>query len=329
MKKISLEDHWYHPLNNEIREEFTKRTPDSTNFRCAANIKYTTPRMGTDGIEKYRLKEMDENGIDIQIMSHGYPAIQGILDAKEAINKAKTMNDDMAEVIQKYPTRFRGFATLPMQNPKAAADELERAVKDLGMLGALINGHTNGEFLDEDKFRIVWERSIELGVPIFLHAFDPLPDQVKAYKGYRGLVGVGWGWNVEVAHHVMRIIYSGLFEDMPEATLIIGHMGEMLPYALARIDEGYEQTGGSENWKIPKEPSYYYKKNIMITTSGHWNPEAMLCAIGALGIERIMFSVDFPFVVTEKSVQQVENTPISQEDKEKIYYKNAQRLFNL
>jgi len=328
MRKIALEEHWFHPLNTDIRIEFNERT-QSTSFRNPEFFSPSLPRMLTEGIEEYRLKEMDENGIDVQILSHQYPGIQGILSADEAISKAKIINDDMAEITRKYPTRFKGFATLPMQAPEAAADELERTVKDLGFVGALINGHTNGEFLDEDKFRIVWERSVALKAPIYLHAFDPIPDQVKVYKGYRQLIGPSWSWNTDTATHVMRIISSGLFEELPEATLIVGHMGEFLPYMLARIDEGYEQTGGHKSWKIPREPSYYYRNNVMITTSGKWNPETLVCAISALGADRVMFSVDYPFLDSSISVSQVENTPMSQDDKEKIYHGNAERLFML
>ena len=329
MKKIALEEHWFHPLNDEIRVEFKERTKSTSYSNSDFFRKYAHPKMTTEGFEEYRIKEMDENGVDIQILSHQYPGIQGILHAGEAISKAKIINDDMAAIIRKYPSRFRGFATLPMQDPKAAADELERTVKEYGFLGALINGHTNSEFLDEDKFRIVWKRAVELGVPIYLHAFDPIPDQIKVYNGYPAMLGPSWSWNIDTATHVMRIIYSGLFEEMPEATLIIGHMGEFLPYMQARIDEGYFQTGGAKTWKIDKNPSYYYKKNVMITTSGLWNPETMICAIGALGADRIMFSIDYPFVKSSDAVAQVENTPLSLEDKEKIYYGNAAKLFGL
>lgn len=127
----------------------------------------------------------------------------------------------------------------------------------------------------------------------------------------------------------MRIISSGLFEDIPEATLIIGHMGEMLPYVLARIDEGYWQKGGPDTWKIKREPSYYYRKNIMITTSGMWNQETLACAVSALGADRIMFAVDYPYVDSGSAVDRIEKADISREDKEKICYKNAEKLFRV
>ena len=328
MKKIMAEEHWYHPLNKEIRDEYSRRT-QSHCYSHPENHKKFYVKMMSEGIEEYRLKEMDENGVEMQILSHTYPGIQGVLSAGEAVRKAKTINDDLAGFIQRHPTRFRGFAALPMQDPKAAADELTRTVKDFGFLGALINGHTNGEFLDEDKFRVVWEQAVSLGVPIFLHPFDPVSDQIAVYKGYRAMLGTSWSWNIEAATHVMRIIYSGLFEELPEATLIIGHMGEMLPYILARIDEGYWQTGGPETWKIKKEPSFYYKRNVIITTSGLWNPESLICAISALGAHRILFAADNPFVETSVSVEQIEKAPVSREDKEKIYHTNARELFGI
>ena len=329
MRKITLEEHWDHPLNKEIMEEYSARTA----LKSCSWPGFHTERKKkqvTAGIEEYRLKDMDDNGIDIQILSNGYPGIQGIIGADEAITKAKIINEALAEITHKHPTRFKGFAVLPMQDPKAAADELERAVKDFGFVGALINGHTNGEFLDEPKFRIVWERSITLGVPLYLHAFDPIPDQShNLYKGYDILLGPPWSWNIDTATHAMRIIASGLFEELPEAKLILGHMGEFIPYMLARIDEGYMQTGGAETWRIPREPSYYYRKNVYITTSGLWNPETLVCAVSALTADHVMFSVDYPLADIDYGIQQVERTPISQEDKEKIYYKSAEKLFRI
>ena len=328
MDRIAIEEHWYHPLNKGIREDYDKRTP-SASYYYVGTYQNFQGMMVEGGIEEYRLKEMDECGLSMQILSHAYPGIQGVLGAEEAVTKAKIINDDQAVMMQKYPTRFKGFATLPMQDPKAAADELERCVKDLGYLGALINGQTNGEFLDEDKFRIVWERAVALGVPIYLHPSDPVFDQMRIYEGYRPMLGPAWSWNVETASNVMRLIYSGLFEEMPEATLIIGHMGETIPYLMARIDEGYWQKGGPDTWKIDKEPSYYYKKNVMITTSGMWNPESLLCAVTALGADRIMFAVDYPYVHSSYTIGQIEKTPISEEDKEKIFHLNAKKLFGL
>ena len=329
MRKIILEEHWDHPINREIAEEYFKRTKLRAftygGFHDDRKLKQVTA-----GIEEYRLKDMDAAGIDIQILSNGYPGIQGVRGAEEAVTKSKMINDALTEITHKHPTRFKGFATLPLQDPGAAADELERAVKELGFVGALINGHTNGEFLDEDKFRCVWERSIELGVPLYLHAFDPIPDQShNLYKGYETLLGPPWSWNIDTATHAMRIIASGLFEELPDAKLILGHMGEFIPYMLARIDEGYMQTGGAKTWKIPREPSYYYRKNVYITTSGLWNPETLVCAVSALTAEHVLFSVDYPLADLDYGIEQVERTPISQEDKEKIYHKNAEKMFNI
>jgi len=328
MKKITLEEHMTHPLNRAITEEYGKRNA-STSFGYPGFHEPLKPKKIPEGLVNERLKDMDDHGIDIQVLSNEYPGVQGILDPREAVEKARIINDDMAELIKDYPTRFKLFATLPLQDPKAAVVEFKRAVKDLGCVGALINGHTNGEFLDEDKFRIVWECSIELGVPIYLHAFDPIPGEDKVYKGHRHLMGPTWSWNTDTATHVMRIISGGVFEELPEAKLIIGHMGEFLPYMLGRIDEGYMQTGGAKIWKIPKEPSYYYKKNVYITTSGLYHPETLVCAVSALTDGHILFSVDYPLADMAVSIAQVERTPISAEDKEKIFYKNAEKLLKL
>ena len=328
MRKITLEEHITHPLNPAITEEFGKRT-QSTSFYYVGFHGPLRPKKLFEGVEEERLKDMDANGIDIQILSNEYPGVQGILGAEEAVSKAKIINNDIAEIVRRHPTRFRAFATLPLQDPKAAVDEFKRSVQELGYVGALINGHTNGEFLDEEKFRTVWKCAVELDVPIYLHAFDPLPGQLKAYEGHRHLVGPTWTWNTDTATHVMRIISSGLFEELPDAKLIIGHMGEFIPYMLARIDEGYMQTGGANTWKIPKGPAHYYKKNVYITSSGRWNPETMICAVSAITADHVMFSVDYPLADIGESIAQMERTPLSQEDKEKIYYKNAEKMFKL
>lgn len=328
MKKIAVEEHWWHASNDKILEELFERT-NYPIYAYPENIARMHPKMLTEGFEEFRLKEMDKNGVAIQVLSNSFPGIQGINEAEEAINTAKAANNDMANLIKKYPGRFAGFASLPLQDPKAAADELERTVKKLGFKGALINGHTNGEYLDERKFWVVWECAEALGVPLYLHPFDTLSDQIKIYKGYNEMLGPTWSWNVETATHTMRIISSSLFDAFPEATLIIGHMGEMIPYILGRIDEGYRFTGGPKVWKIKRKPSYYVRENIMITTSGLWEKEALTCAISALGADKIMFATDYPYITTDEAVELIENMPISDDVKEKIYFKNARQLLKL
>lgn len=328
MKKICIEEHWGHVINEEIREDLQQRTK-FPRYADPEFLAMVFPKMGAEAFEEHRLPDMDKNDISMQVISFASPGIQGILDPNEAVAKAKKVNDMQAELINRYPNRFAGFAALPLQDPKAAADELERTVNQLGFKGALINGHTNGEYLDERKFWVVWERAEALGVPIYLHPYDPLADQIKIYKGYNELLGATWSWGVETGTHALRIICSGVFDAFPKATLILGHMGEMIPYVLGRIDEGYRISGGKKTWKIKKMPSQYVKENVMVTTSGLWYPETLLCAIRALGIDRIMFATDYPFVSTKEAVALIENSPISHEFKEKIYCLNAKRFLGL
>jgi 2,3-dihydroxybenzoate decarboxylase len=277
--------------------------------------------------EQTRLPLMDESGITMQVLSTSSPGVQGLADAAGAIAVARKINDDQAGIIRKYPGRFAGLAAMPTQDPKAAADELERAVTQLGFKGAMILGHTNGEYLDHEKFWVIWERAEALGVPIYLHPAEPLVDQIKIYDGRPEFMGPAWSWGVETGTHALRIIGAGVFDAFPKATLILGHMGEMLPYMTVRIDEGYEMTFHKK--KLNKMPSDYIRENIVITTSGKYSAGALLCALRELGADRILFAGDYPWVTPKEAVELIERVPMSETDKEKIYHGNAERLFKL
>jgi len=324
MKRISVEEHWGNKELVDIRNQWYARTGTPA---------YNDPKVNPEvfprvmDIEKWRIPLMDESGITIQVLSTSSPAIQGIPDTATAIATAKRTNDEMAEKIRKYPGRFAGLACVPTQDPKAAADELERAVKQLAFRGAMIQGHTGGEYLDDKKFWVLWERSEALGVPIFLHVTEPMREMRKIYEGHPELLGPMWCWVVEAATHSLRIVGAGVFDDFPKATLILGHLGETLPYMLGRLDEGYAMT--FHPVKLKKPFSEYIRSNIMVATSGKYKPEALICAINAMGADRILFAADYPWVTPKESVELVERTPISTEDKEKIYHLNAERLFKL
>lgn len=243
------------------------------------------------------------------------PGIQGIPDAATAISTAKALNDKLADLVRSHPTRFAGFAALPMQDPREAADELERAVKQLGFKGALVNGHTNGEYLDEQQFWVVFERAEALGVPVYLHP-------------YNELFGSTWNWGVETATHALRLVFGGVFDAFPRLTVILGHLGEMLPYALQRLDDRWKVC--THTRELKKEfPSQYIKDNMLVTTSGNFSDAALLCALLTLGADRILFSIDYPYQRIEDGAQFIETVPISDGDKAKICYQNAEQLLNL
>ena len=338
MKKIALEEHFISPeYAQHVRDVQSEATGSGKPSEFEALLADPMMRKGIEAVEaklldvgEGRLAAMDACGIDMQVLSLSAPtfaAIQGESDTKQAIRLARQSNDYLAEQVRKHPDRFAGFAALPLQDPDAAADELERAVTQLGFKGALVNGHTNGEYLDERKFWGVWERAEQLGVPVYLHPADSPEDQMKIYKGYPGLRSAVWNWTVETATHALRIICSGIFDAFPHATMLLGHMGEALPYTLRRIDDGWKGTPQSK--QLQHLPSYYVKNNVFITTSGNCSTEALLCALLAVGTDHILFSTDYPYASLNSMVQFVETAPISEIDRGKICHGNAERLLKL
>lgn len=325
IKKIAIEEHWANQELNELRIEWGKRTGYPTTVDPKA-IGYSFPR--TPDFEKFRIPFMDEFGIAMQVISTGSPGVQGFADAQSAVAKAKKINDAQAETIAKYPGRFAGFAGLPTQDPKAAADELERAVKQLGFKGAMIQGSTNWEYLDAEKYWVIWERAAALEVPIYLHVQEPSFDSAKVYAGHPELTGATWAWGVETGTHALRIINAGVFDAFPKATLILGHLGETLPYLLGRLDEGYVMAAKSGR-KLQKRLSDYVRSNILVTTSGLYRPEALVCAISAMGEDRVLYAMDYPFVQPKDSIDCFESTPMSDEVREKISHLNAKRWLKL
>jgi 2,3-dihydroxybenzoate decarboxylase len=297
--------------------------PDTVDLR---EIPYAIARFSD--FEKFRIPFMDEFDIAMQVISIGSPGVQGFEDAPTAIDKAKRWNDLMAEIVRKYPGRFAAFAALPTQDPKAAADELERTVKELGFKGTLINGTTNWEYLDEKKYWPLWERAEALDVPIYLHVQEPSPDSAKVYEGHPEITGSTWAWGVETGTHALRIINAGVFDAFPKVTLILGHLGESLPYLLGRMDEGYIMAAKSGR-KLQKRLSEYVKSNVLVTTSGLYRPEALVCAIAAMGPDRVLYSMDYPFVQPKASIDCFDATPMSDEVREKVAHLNAEKWLKL
>lgn len=305
-KKIGVEEHW--TALNVI--EAAGRTPSGTANRQA-------------DLDAIRLGEMDAAGVTMQVISNS--SYQFLTDAAKATDLAKVNNEILAEAVVKHPTRFAGMAALPTQDPKAAVAELERAVTKLKLRGAMIEGqdHVHWEFLDSQAFRPLWECAASLEVPLYLHPNIPNSESVKLLEGHAEVQNLMWAGAIYTGTQVLRIIGSGVFDEFPKAKLILGHLGELLPYWLGRLDEG------ARAWKVKKPPSAYIKENIFISTSGHYHPEALTCAINAIGSDHILFATDFAAVNGDLAVQFFERTPMSDEDRERIYHLNAERLFKL
>ena len=278
-------------------------------------------------VEQYRLPDMDAHGIDMQVLSLAAPGIQAIQDPGSAVTGAQRANDHLASVVSRYPDRFAGLAAAPLQDPARAVIEIERAVTQLGLRGVLVNGHTFGAYLDAPQFREVWAVLQSLDVPLYLHPGAPQQDSWQVIEDYPVLRGSTWSWAAEIAGHVLRLIYSGLFDEFPTACVILGHMGEFVPFQMARLDARYRYL--SPPRRLAHPPSYYVQHNLMITTSGVCSPGALVGALLSVGADRIMFAVDYPFESTQAAVDFLSTAPISELDRAKIAHGNAERLLGI
>lgn len=277
-----------------------------------------------------RLAEMDASGIDLQVISHVAPAAQG-LAGTEGITRAREANDRLAAAVAAHPSRFSGFATLPTADPRAAAAELERAVTELGLVGALVNSTlgSNGAFLDDARFAPLLDRFERLDVPLYLHPAPP-PQTLRdaLYQGLppavAGRLATGaWGWHAEAGLHVLRMIATGVFDRHPGLRLIVGHCGEMVPFMLDRIDAMLRLAG------LARTPSEYFLDNIWVTTSGLFSLPPVLCTISVLGVDRVLFSVDYPFGDNAAGRALLDALPLAPADKAKVAGGNAEQVLGL
>ncbi|WP_410574803.1 amidohydrolase family protein [Amycolatopsis sp. cmx-4-61] len=275
-----------------------------------------------------RLSAMDAAGLDVQVLSLNAPGIQAETDPAIAVSRAAGVNDLLAGTIAEHPDRFAGFAALPLQDPQAAAKELERAVTQLGLKGALVNAHTQGRYLDDPALRVVWEYAAGLDVPLYLHPANGV-DTAHVLSGHPELIGPMWSWGTDTSSHVLRLIFGGVFDEFPDAKLLLGHMGEGLPYVLWRLDSrwGFHNHHGIELAR--GNPSEYLRHNLYITTSGVCDAPPLLCALLALGADHILFGTDYPFEEMSTATDFLRTTPLSEADRAKIAHGNAERLLGL
>jgi 2,3-dihydroxybenzoate decarboxylase len=278
-------------------------------------------------ISGLRLAEMDEAGIDMQILSHGPPGVQKLAPSI-ALSLSKSVNDRLAAHVTANPERFAAFATLPTSDPEAAADELERTV-NLGFKGAMIHGMAAGQFIDGKEFWPIFARAEKLDVPIYLHPALPHAAVTDAYfKEYVSdfplVVRPAWGYTVETATQAIRLILSGVFEAHPRLKIVLGHLGETLPFMLWRIDEALKRPG-----QKPINFREVFCNNFWITTSGFFSTPALLCCMMEMGVDRILFAVDWPYVDNVRAMNWIREVPLSHEDKAKILSGNVRKLLRL
>ena len=274
-----------------------------------------------------RIAQMDRDGIHFAVLSITSPGVQ-VFDAVTATRLAREANDVLAKAVDANPTRLAGLAAVAPQFPEGAAKELERAA-GLGMKGFLINSHTADEYLDDAKYWCLFEAAEALGMPLYLHPREPAPSMVRPFLDY-GLYFAGWGFAVETATHAMRLIMCGVLDRFPRLKLILGHMGEGLPFWLQRIDNRYllQVKIGAVN-RLSRLPSEYFLDNFVITTSGVMSAPALRLALDVLGEDRIMFAADYPYESVEEGVRFMDSVAITDEQRSKIYATNAERIFRL
>ncbi|HZF25760.1 MAG TPA: amidohydrolase family protein [Steroidobacteraceae bacterium] len=279
-------------------------------------------------VDAERLRIMDEAEIDVHLLALTSTGVQA-LETELAVSVAALGNDRLAEAIARHPGRYAGLATIAPQDPKRAVRELERAIRTLKLNGVMINSHTNGEYLDEPKFWPILEAAAALGVPIYIHPRSPSPAMAQPYRKYH-LEHAIWGYAVETGLHAVRLIMSGVFDKYPTLKIVIGHMGENIPYALYRMDWMHARAPvAMDRPKLQLTPSEYFKRNFLITTSGvNWHPALEFC-IEVLGADNIMWAVDYPYQETHEAVRFMNDAPISDEDKAKIFHRNAERVFRI
>jgi 2,3-dihydroxybenzoate decarboxylase len=279
-----------------------------------------------------RLAEMDQNGIEIAVLSLNSNAVQGIFDVAKAVEIARKANDALAEVIAKRPDRFAGLAALPMQDPQAAAVELIRCVRALRFKGALVNGFSQvgsadtAVYYDLPQYRPFWAEVERLGVPFYLHPRDQLPSRRQAYEGHSYLVGSPWGFADETAIHALRLIGSGLFDEYPKLQIVLGHLGERIPYDLWRLDHRLAKVPGRPAKRAMGD---YFRRNFFVTTSGHFCTQSLIHAILTLGADRVLFAVDYPFEDHTQAASWFDTAEIAEGDRRKIGRDNATTLFGL
>jgi gamma-resorcylate decarboxylase len=286
-------------------------------------------------LQSERIAAMDANGMEMMILSLNAPTVQGIADTARAAEIARRANDALANEVTRRPDRFAALAALPMQDVELAARELERCVTELHFCGALANGFSQREdanaanYYDTPDYWPFWETVERLGVPFYLHPRNPLPAWGRIYERHEWLLGPTWAFGVEAATHALRLMGSGLFDRCPRLQIILGHLGEGLPYSMWRVDNRNAWTKARHNCPARKPMGDYFRANFHLTTAGNFRSQTLIDAMLEIGADRIMFSTDYPFEAVADAAVWFDAAPISDGDRRKIGRENAIRLFKL
>lgn len=321
--KIALEEHF---AIQDTLEDSNGFLPDAVWTELSARLL---------DIHGKRLKQMDEHGIEMMLLSLNAPAIQAIPDVKKADELARKANDFLAEEVAKRPDRFQALAALPMQDPDLATRELQRCVNELGFVGSLVNGFSQAGdpnvpiYYDLKQYWSFWAEHEKLDVPFYLHPRNPLPQDARIYAGHPWLMGPTWAFGQETAVHALRLMASGLFDTHPNLKIVLGHMGEGLPYSMWRIDNRNAWTKAPPSYPAKKKLAEYFQSNFWLTTSGNFRTQTLIDAILEIGADHILFSTDWPFENIDHAAIWFDAASISESDRVKIGRTNCVDLFKL
>jgi uncharacterized protein len=329
MRTIALEEH-------VTTEEFLKATGQVYRISTKslqAGVEDVNTKLLDMGAG--RIADMDANKIDMQVLSLSSVGLDK-LDPASATALARDTNEKLAAAVRAHPDRFAAFATLALQEPEKVGAELEHCIKDLGFKGAMVMGSVNGVFLDDPRFTPLFETAQALDVPIYMHPGLPPREVLGAYYGgLPGNIGIGlatsgWGWHAETGMHCLRLILSGLFDRFPRLKIIVGHMGDHLPYNIARTHWVFSELARfGDTLPFKRKVIEYFRENFSITTSGYFATAPLLCALQVIGVDRVLFSVDYPYASNALGRGFLDTLPVSPEDFEKITHANAERLLKL
>ena len=328
MRVVALEEHFTIPsavskISDEAKAKrgFVARTVGATGYNPLTLL----PDLG-----EVRLKSMDDNGIDVQVLSISGPGAE-LMEGQVGIDIARGVNDGLKEAMKQHPKRYEGFAHMPLRTPDVSARELERCVKQLGFCGAVVNGTIDGKFLDDPQFAPVLAAAEQLDVPIYLHPHLPPRSVFEAYySGLPGSAGVaistaGWGWHSETAIHVLRMVLAGTFDKHPKLKIIVGHMGEGLPLMLARLDDVAKIHSGH----LSRPISQTITEHVWLTTSGMFTTPPLLACLQTFGLDRVMYSIDYPYAKNEQGSEFLEKLDFSHADMAKFCHGTADKLLKL
>ena len=328
MRVVALEEHFTIPsavskISDEAKTKrgFVARVTGATGYNPLTLL----PDLG----EK-RLKSMDDNGIDVQVLSVSGPGAE-LMEGQTGIDIAKGVNDGLKEAMSKHPTRYQGFAHMPLRSPDVSAKEVERCVKQLGFCGAIVNGTIDGKFLDDAQFQPILAAAEQLDVPVYIHPHMPPRSVYEAYySGLPGSAGVGistagWGWHSETAIHVLRMVFNGTFDKHRKLKVIIGHMGEGLPLMLARLDD----VATIHAKHLSRKISETILDQVWLTTSGMFTTPPLLACLQTFGLDRVMFSVDYPYAHNEQGAEFLKKLDFSPADMAKFCHGTADKLLKL